>query len=160
MKPGPTQARLRELVSYDPQTGQFKWKAGRGGSSGECGCLIKSGYIIIGFDHELYRAHRLAWLYVYGEWPTYIDHVNGIKNDNRIANLREATKSQNGANSKTKNPHGMKGVTFSGRMNKWTAHISINGRKKHLGTFKTKEEAHHAYLEAAKQAFGQFVRTA
>jgi hypothetical protein len=96
-----TAERLRKLLAYDPETGVFRWKVQRGrvraGSIG--GTLIKSGCHMIAIDWRTYPAHRLAWLCVHGCWPVdQIDHVNGIRTDNRIANLREAIRNENNEN--------------------------------------------------------------
>ena len=109
---------LRRLLSYDPKTGDFRWRVSRGGGvrAGDlAGTLHSGGYWQIYVNNRLYLAHRLAWLYVYGKWPDKgIDHKNGIRTDNRICNLREATASQNGANKGrlTRNTSGFKGVSW------------------------------------------------
>lgn len=93
---------LRSNLDYNQKTGIFTWlKSGRG----IAGCLHSNGYIIIGLNYHQYAAHRLAWFYVYGEWPSLLDHKNRKKHDNRLANLRIATKSQNHQNSKPKRPY-------------------------------------------------------
>lgn len=117
------------------------------------------GYVQIMIDRKVYSGHRLAWLYVYGEWPRgQIDHVNGIRNDNRIANLRESSQAQNCGNvtRHQDNKSGYKGV-FKCR-GKWQAQVCRDGVKRHLGTFETPEAAHAAYCDAAKQVFGEFAR--
>ena len=158
--------RLRALMHYDADTGLFTWRVTRGCSrKRSSGCLGKAyGYILIRVDHRLYRAHRLAWLYTYGRWPVgELDHINGVRHDNRIANLREATRTQNNGNSKmfSTNTSGYRGVTkeltgtrrWTGR---WRAQISRGNKNVPLGTFATKAEAHAAYMKAAQEHFGEF----
>lgn len=106
-----------------------------------------------------YRLHRLAWLYVHGMWPNgLIDHVNGDGSDNRIANLREATASQNRANT-VRQLEGRtlpRGVKQEARTGKFVATLGRKGKNIHLGTFGTADEAAEAYLRAARESFGQF----
>lgn len=96
-----TAERLRELLTYDPETGEFRWRytrgcRARGQIAGTVTCL---GYLTIAIDGRKYKAHRLAWLHVHGEWPyPEIDHINRIKLDNRLVNLRRATRAENNAN--------------------------------------------------------------
>src|SRR4029450_2313606 len=113
-----TAERLRELLDYDPETGDFTWKVNRrcvrsGSVAGNVNCV--DGYCYIGVDARRYHAHRLAWLYIKGAWPNdQIDHINGNKADNRFANLRQATHSQNQANGGrySNNASGYNGVTL------------------------------------------------
>jgi len=152
-----TQARLRELLYYDPDTGIFTRKIDR-----QCvkkgqiaGSKNKPGYLKIGIEGKVYSAHRLAWLYLYGEIPkgVEIDHVNGNKSDNRIVNLRLATHQQNMENQKTHatNKSGYKGVSWWAPTKKWKAQIGHQGKKYHIGLYQTKEEAKVAYEERAQQ---------
>lgn len=141
-----TQERLKELLDYDPETGAFAWKVtkGRRAKTGRrAGCVSVHGYIIIQIDGKHYPAHRLAWLHVYGQWPKVtIDHINRVRDDNRLENLREATKQQQGFN------RGAKGYTWHKQTKKWVAQIGLNGRLKNLGYYETEEEAGAAYLAA------------
>lgn len=153
---------LKDFLHYDPETGHWAWLvSGRGTRSPRAGTVGKWGYIVIQFNGKLYRAHRLAWFYMTGEWPKEdIDHINRIKDDNRWCNLREASRSQNNINSgmRKHNTSGLKGVFYrSDRPKKWQAKIGLNGRGKHLGYFNTKEEAHAAYLAAARANYGDFL---
>ena len=146
-----TQARLQELLHYDPETGVFVNKKGV-----EIGS-IKNGYLLISLCGKGYRAHRLAWAYVYGTWlpaEIIVDHINCDRKDNRIANLRLVNHRENMQNKikpQGKNPYiGVRQDKFSG---KWCAGIFFNGKHKGLGSsFATPEEARDAYL-AAKRIF-------
>jgi hypothetical protein len=152
--------RLKEILSYDPNTGVFLWRMSRGPRrAGEEAGTFREGYRIVRIKDFGYSAHRLAWLYVYGEWPpSIIDHKNGYKADNRIENLRICTYSQNLANQKTSknNSSGVKGITWARRQKRWRAQIRLNGKNKALGYFKEKEAAILAYANAAEQLFGKF----
>lgn len=169
MATGPTHARLKELFEYGPETGRFiRRVAVCNRKVGEiAGCVRKAGgYLFISVDDVIYRAHQLAWLYVTGKWPQkFIDHKNADKADNRFANLRLATKSQNQANVgllKT-NSSGLKGVSpyrAGERYGKpWQASICKDGKSFHLGHFSTKDDAAAAYAVAADRIFGEFART-
>ncbi len=163
-----TQKRLKELLDYDPATGIFRWKVNRAAKHpGDiAGCIkVDSGYVIIGLDMRLYRAHQLAWLWMIGRWPRqFMDHRDTNKSNNRWKNLRLATKSQNMANMSAPihNTSGLKGVSRYRQGDKWgkswQAGIQINGCSKHLGHFTTMKEAHAAYIVAAKKFFGEFAR--
>jgi HNH endonuclease/AP2 domain len=130
-------------------------------SAGNIAGAKKAGdYIRISIDGRQHLAHRLAWLYVHGRWPAaLIDHINGNPADNRIANLREASRSQNQANSGLRlgNRSGLKGISRK-PYGTWSAQIFYQGTKHYLGTFATPEEAHAAYREAARRLFGEFAR--
>jgi hypothetical protein len=159
-----TQERLKELLTYDPATGVFRNRIDRG--------HVKAGavagnthstkrYRYISIDSRRYFAHRLAWLYMTGEWPKdQIDHINCIRDDNSWSNLREATNSQNHANigKRRDNKTGYKGVFRRKDTGKYSARIRINGVQVHLGHFGTAEEAAAIYAEAANVAFDDFAR--
>ena len=115
--------------------------------------------MLIKINGRMYMGHRLAWLFVNGGWPeNHIDHINEIKNDNRISNLREATSSQNQRNrgAQKNNTSGFKGVSFFKRNGKWKSTICVNSNKKHLGYFDNPEEAHQAYCKASDKYHGEF----
>lgn len=156
---------LRSRLNYDPLTGQFTWQISRGKASPgkRAGVHDSYGYLVITIDRKLYKAHRLAWLYVYGEWPRMnLDHVNAIKTDNRIHNLREATYRQNKANTpiQRNNTSGLKGVFWYAKIRKWRASIGIYGRRIRVGDYLTAAEAHEAYARAAVRQYGEFARRA
>lgn len=153
-----TVARLREMLSYDEQTGVFI----RARATGRHGChragavsgyVTPLGYVEISVDNKTFKAHRLAWLYKYGTWPNgHIDHIDGRPGNNAIANLREADDLLNGQNikgpKKNNKSTGLLGVKKNGPG--WCASIQTNGATKYLGQFRTPEEASQAYLEAKR----------
>ena len=156
-----TQAQLKELLLYSPVTGLFIWRfnAGRygripahtqAGTKGKYG----GGYIEITVLGKLRKAHRLAWLYMTGEWPKdEIDHINRIRHDNRFCNLRESTLQQNLKNKEVykSNTSGFAGVTWHKRVKRWQARISNDAKRMHLGYFDTATEANSVYTEAKKE---------
>lgn len=148
-----TSDRLRSVLTYEPDSGTFR----RG--ENPAGWMKSDGrYRMIRVDGRSYYAHRLAWLYEYGDWPACeIDHVNGNGLDNRICNLRLADRFGNTRNTKFRsNSTGFPGV--SKRHSKWRSHIKINGKTKFLGAFATPEEAHAAYAAAVAFEHGEFSR--
>ena len=152
---------IKNLIAYDPETGQFHWRVRRGriSAGSKAGNLHKSGYIHIEVCGKYYAAHRLAWEMHYGLKPSdQIDHINHDRSDNRICNLREATNGQNRANTKSSSKHGLKGVSFKPWLKEkpWEARITRDRKVKSLGCFATKEEAHEAYCAAAKAHHGEF----
>jgi hypothetical protein len=149
-----TAERLRELVHYDPETGIFTRKVDRGGhKAGEVmGALSHRGYMKIGVDMRRYYAHRLAWLYIHGEMPKVVDHINGNQMDNRIANLRnvdQAANVQNITRKSRNNKSGFLGV--SPKRKKWAAQISVNNKTVRLGVYDEKEAAYAAYVDAKRR---------
>lgn len=154
---------LRSHFSYDPLTGiftraisKFRWKRGQ-----FVGVMNSGGYLATMIGRKRYLVHRLAFLYVYGRWPDCdLDHINMVKTDNRICNLREASNSQNHQNSglSKANTSGYKGVCFNKARMMWDANIKHNGKRKFLGRFENKECAAKAYDKAAIKIFGAFAR--
>ena len=143
---------LRSELNYDPETGKFTWKK-------EAGTITGHGYRYIRVNQKMMLAHRMAWLMFYGTEPDgLVDHINGNRLDNRIVNLRIATYSQNAANAKrhSRNTSGLKGASYMPKKRKWQASITVQNKQTHLGTFATKDEAHAAYLEAARKHQGEF----
>jgi hypothetical protein len=138
---------LREVLEYNQDTGIFTWKAGnrRNTKANQiAGSIHPEGYRFIWLKNNNYRAHRLAWLYVFGKMPTHqIDHINGIKDDNRIVNLRQATHAEN-----QQNKHTTKGYSWHKKRQVWEAYIKSNGKKYTLGYFQKEEDAQLARTKA------------
>jgi hypothetical protein len=151
-----TAARLRELLNYDSSTGEFTWCERRSSvpAGGTAGCL-KDGYIVIRVDGVLYRAHRLAWLHVHGEWPKdQLDHVNHERADNRLTNLRQVDNRENARNTtlRVDNNSGRVGVSWASRDKRWKAQIGVvvDGRTKvvYLGNYRARQDAIAARSQA------------
>ena len=161
-----TITRLREALSYDRGTGIFIWRISRPGlarASGVAGWNNGMGYITVSLDGKNYKAHRLAFFYMTGKWPEHdVDHADTNKSNNSWANLREATRSQNRANTcvRSDNTSGYKGVTWDNRRQKWRAQTMVRGKRLYLGLFDRIENAATAYLFAAHCNFGEFARAA
>lgn len=156
-----TQERLKELLDYDPETGVFRWRATKAKciKNGDlAGSTSNHGYIGIFVDGHRRLAHRLAWLYMFGVWPDkQIDHINGIRGDNKIVNLRLATQSENSANGKQRTRN-LKGAHFMKTLKKWRATLTKNYKQVHVGLFASEKEAHEARMMVAKQIHGEFAR--
>ena len=154
-----SQQRLQEILNYDKDTGIFTWKIkyNKRMFIGDIAGTISKGYIKIYIDYSQYKAHQLAWLYMYGEMPTNsIDHINGNNADNKLSNLRLADKFQNAANRTImkNNTSGFKGVAKSRK--KWKAQINFKNETYKLGIFDTPELASLAYEKKAKELHGDF----
>ena len=149
-----TQQRLKEALEYDAASGMLRWRmpASRAVKPGQlAGRVSNRGYRQIMVDGVRYAAHRLVWLWHHGAFPEgEIDHRNGARDDNRIENLRVASRSENQQNiagAQKDNKTGFLGVSFHAG-NRWRAQISHDGRKRYLGLFSSPEDAHAAYLKA------------
>jgi len=141
-----SQAQLRDVLEYNPETGVFRWlkTVAQRIKIGDIAGTSIQGYTIIKINNKQYCAHRLVWLYVYGVWPKkQIDHENHIRSDNRMANLREATHQENGRNRSLNinSTSGVCGVCWGNRESKWLAQIKVNKRDIYLGYFADKFEA-------------------
>lgn len=167
-------SQIARLLSYDPDTGTLVWKkrpdsdfaAGSRQSQSQCahnwnaryagtiaGNITPRGYSQVGLLGRLFKAHRLAWCIYYGDWPSaQIDHINGNKCDNRIANLRDVSQTENCRNTamSKNNTSGLRGVYWKAAINKWTASICIDGKQRHIGVYTSKDEAHAARVEAER----------
>ena len=147
-----TQEFLQGLFSYDPETGLFtRLKTSGGQLAGSiAGSNCSGGYIGIMVNYKTYMAHRLAWLYVYGDWPKgEIDHINSIRTDNRIENLRDVTRTENNnhlVQAKSNNLLGLLGVSYYPKGGRYRATITVDRKRVHIGMFDTPHEAHEAYL--------------
>lgn len=162
----PDAAYLRSWLIYNPETGAILWRRARGHvKAGNNAGGRHRGTIRIKLDRKSLLAHRVAWKMQTGvEPPAEIDHKDGDGTNMRWNNLRAATRPQNTKNRRLNrnNPHGLKGVTQDKRRKKprFAAQIIADGCRHHLGTFDTKEEAHAAYIAAAKRLHGEFYKAA
>ena len=159
-----TKDHLMSVLSYCEQSGNFVWlvQTGRALPGMIAGSLGKDGYVQIKIGGKLYKAHRLAWLYMIGEWPKgRLDHKDNCQSNNRWDNIRPASHSQNMANRKLNNNNkaGFKGVSFYKKLGKYGSRVSKDGVSYHLGVFDTPEEAHEAYLAKANELHGEFARS-
>ena len=148
---------MKRILHYEPNNGLFTWILKQTPKSrirtGEiAGSLNSHGYLRIRIDRHEYLSHRLAWFYIYGNWPEeQIDHINRNRTDNRILNLRSASHSENQQNKSIQknNKSGAKGVYWNKKDHKWMVRIAVNGRRYFIGLFDHKDDAENAYLEAA-----------
>ena len=158
-----TQSELQRLFEYNEKTGVFvrKVKTAIATRVGEqSGYLNNQGYVRMRVNGKTYQAHALAWLYVFGELPNLIDHIDGKRSNNAINNLRVANKSINGFNREKKSVSSsiFKGVLWNKKCRKWESKINANGKRKHLGFFSYEQEAAHAYNKAAIELHGEYAR--
>lgn len=167
-----THNELIKRLNYNKQTGKFTWHEreiksqydktwNKKHAGNETGYLRHNGYKVINLNGKEYPCSRLAWYYVYGSWPEHeVDHINGNRADNRLINLRIATRSNNAMNRgiQSNNSSGYKGVWKRKGLNLWTASINVKGKKHYLGKFKSPEDAHHAYIKKQKELHGEFAR--
>jgi hypothetical protein len=149
-----TAERLRELLNYDPETGVFTRlvRAANKKAGDRAGCARGDGYLLIRVSGSLYLAHRLAWFYVHGAWPANkIDHIDGVRDNNRIDNLRDATDAVNSQNIRSARAGSASGLLGASKHKRsWSATIETGGVRHRLGTFSTPELAHGAYLGAKR----------
>lgn len=162
--PNMTAEELRDAFNYDPNTGDLCWKI-RPANNVKVGVPIRakntSGYYHVGFRRRVYVVHRLIWFMTYDEWPELeIDHINCDKLDNRLENLRLASKGQNLTNIPKSDGRTSKykGVCWKKSNKCWTAQISHEGKCIWLGHFDNEYDAHVAYCEAAKRLKGEYAR--
>ena len=159
-----TQEALKEILHYDPETGNWTWlvDVGRVYAGDRAGCFVDGrGYRKVSIRRTKFYLHRLAFLYMNGEWPkAQVDHINLVKSDMRWSNLREATRSQNYGNrdAYANNSSGFKGVWWHKQCQKWAAEIRVNRKGIKLGLFDSPTAAHSAYVAAAQKYFGEFAR--
>lgn len=150
MRMDPAIERIREVLDYDPATGICAYRSGKGRG----GARTKDGYIQVFIDRRPYMAHRVAWLLSTGSWPSeQIDHRNGIRNDNRLCNLREATNAENCQNKAGRRGTASRfiGVVWHKRDNRWLAQIRVDGKVRHLGSYLSEEAAAEAYAKAKSE---------
>lgn len=157
-----TQSQLKECLHYNPDTGDFTWikpLANRMHAGDIAGAKDKSGYIYIKFNSKKYSGHRLAWFYIHGEFPGCdIDHINLKRNDNRIKNLRKASRSENLQNTvlRKDNTSGVKGVSWCSLTKRWLARCGVNGTRYQLGRYDSIEGAINAVMEFREEHHGEF----
>jgi len=152
---------LQRLFRYDPESGNIYWiVVGKGKTKKKpAGTVVQAGYIGILIDGKRYYAHRIAWALHHGRHPElHLDHINGIKTDNRIANLREANDMQNARNSKkpVNNTSGYTGVSYCKLTNKWRVLIKVNRKSISFGRHACIEDAVKARKEAEIRYFGEW----
>lgn len=162
----PSVERVRELFDYDPSTGLLTRRIDAPGLKFKIGAVVGTrnshGHLICRVHYTIYYVHRLVWLHFYGRTPpALIDHINGIRDDNRICNLRLADIFESSRNRRhnRNSASGLKGAHYSTSEGKWRSSIGVNGCVIHLGWFETKEEAARAYAEAALRYHREFAST-
>ena len=160
-KPLPSQARLKELLDYDPQAGVLVWKINRRGLvAGQLAGVsnTRTKYLVVGVDYESYVAHRIIWMWMTGEDPgdLEVDHIDHDRLNNRWTNLRLATVNQNRSNVAARNKTGLPKGVFPNGQRSFMARIRKDGEVYYLGSFETAEEAHQAYCEASEALHGNF----
>ena len=150
----------RAAIAYDPLTGALTRKLVDRSSKHLLGASATYrdayGYFRVSLFNRKYLAHRLAWFIHWGSWPDgVIDHINRKRDDNRMANLRDASRSINSQNRGAFKPSatGFMGATPHGK--RFVARISVNGRMRHIGVFDTPEESNAAYLRARATFHGE-----
>lgn len=147
-----THSRVVELLDYNPDTGMFIRKR----NAAPADRKHSDNYKAVKVGGKLFLSHRLAWFYMYKVWPEgEIDHINGVRTDNRISNLRVVTRTGNNQNIRTAKRSnkscGLLGVTHIPRNNKWRAQIMVNRKKIHIGLYDTPQDAHNAYIETKRK---------
>jgi hypothetical protein len=158
-----TQGYLNSILKYEPHTGKFFWRIdkGRVAAGDKAGTKSRRGYVDIKIDGRSYLAHRLAWLYMTGDFPIReIDHINGNPSNNRWANLREGTHSEVTRPHKTykTNISGYSGVHWREDAGKYRVRITVDNRRISLGHYSDLQEAYRARAKAEKEHFGKFRR--
>lgn len=159
-----TQNKLKRLLHYNQDTGIFTRKVATCNTvkvGDIAGHKRMDGYVVISLGNNSYFAHRLAVLYMENKlYPHHVDHINGIKDDNRWCNLREATSSQNAANTGVRkdNTSGFRGVSWDEKRKKWKTRINVDGKEIHLGRYKFLIQAANAYVLASIKYYGEFAR--
>lgn len=153
------QTTLNKLFEY--KNGKLYWKTAKAKNinvTKEAGCLLPSGYRQVGVNGKKYYTHRIVYFMFFGVLPEYLDHINCIRDDNRIENLRECTIEENNRNTKKRrnNTSGAKGVTWDRHANKWRARVCANSKNKYIGMYDNVETAKAAVEEARSKLHGSF----
>lgn len=156
---------IAKLFRYEPITGELFWVTPRGNALKRqrqgfaAGSLNNKGYVCVKVNWKTYKVHRIVFFMCHGYLSEFIDHINGCPSDNRIENLREATRAQNGANMRVRGGSSrFKGVTWHKPTKKWRAYTRVHGKRTSLGYFTSELEAAKAYNEAAVRYFGEFAK--
>jgi len=158
------QEQLKEILDYNENTGIFIWKnpnpRSHYKSGTKAGGIKPDGYMHVTINKQSYIGHHLAWFYVYGEWPSKIDHIDGNRSNNAISNLRLTTAYQNSWNMKItkRNTSGIKGISWYKATKKWSVEIMAQGKKIFLGRFEDLEFAELIVNEARAKYHGEFAR--
>ena len=158
-----TQQELKEVLEYSSETGALIWRISPVNSvkiGATAGSKQSSGYLTLMYKGKAYKAHGLAWLYMYGEISEdkYVDHIDGNKSNNTIANLRLCTQLENNKNRRlnSNNTSGYKGVNWNKKDCNWQANASLNGKIKYLGSYATSKDASIAYESYCALHHGDF----
>ena len=151
-----TAERLRELLHYEPETGAFTWRRDAGTArAGRVAGTMDKGYVRIGIDGDIHKAHRLAFLYVNGRWPLgEVDHLDGARSNNAWPNLRDVSRTVNQQNQRKahrRGGSGLLGVSLHKATGKWRARVWVGDGNKSLGLFDTRDAAHEAYIHAKRE---------
>lgn len=148
---------IKEYISYCSKTGSLFWIKSPANKikPGEIVNLNDRGYRSFKLKRKTYLGHRVAWFLHHGFWPkNQIDHINGVRSDNKIINLRESTHAENNINRSCHRNGKLPGTTFFKKRNKWVAQIEIKGiNKKYIGIFNSEKEAHEAYLKVKEKFY-------
>jgi hypothetical protein len=149
------QATLKRLLDYSPETGEMHWRVNRGGVKAGtlAGYLSPAGYCFISVNNRMRLRSRLAFCWMTGDYPEFVDHANGIRNDDRWENLRACTRQENNRN---KDRAFGSGVSFHKHTGKWRARIRVDNREIYLGLFTDKEEALLVRAKKEIELFGEF----
>ncbi len=160
---------VRQIFDYNPEIGELRWKlrtdlrpCDSARLVGRLAGSVKSDCVNIKINGKMYKAHRVIFLWMKGEWPKYqCDHVDVETSNNRWSNLREATQSQNQANKRLykNNSSGLKGVHWRSDVGKYQAQINKSGKRTHLGYFDDPNDGHAAFCRASQEEYGKFART-
>lgn len=156
--------RARELLDYDADTGDFRWRVTRSNrvkAGAIAGTVKRDGYVQICIDSRPIAGHRLAWLYVFGEWPIEeLDHLNGNRSDNRLANLRDVARGVNAQNRQgamSNSSCGVLGVSWRACYKHWRVSVVIYGVQREIGTFKSLDDARNASINARREHYKGFL---
>ena len=160
---------VRACLDYCPETGVLTWRVrlwkrpriNSAVAGKPAGCVNPRGYVVVSIDDVSYRAHRVAWLHYYGEWPKlHIDHIDGNTRNNAINNLREADTSHNNMNAKksVRNTSGVKGVRYDCRRDMWEAYVSVDKKFVRLGMYESLEQAAAVRAAVATSVYGEFYK--